>query len=880
MHFLRVLACACICLLPAAPAAAQPPAPAAASQVDGITRLVDAIQTATDKGDADALRALARPAIRPAQLSEFVQSLSFPRVTRAAIKERDRAPAGGRIRVLLEVLTERNSEGQVTTWRADVEPVGDIDGPWGIASVERLTMVSGLYRLALDATTEYEVRNLVINEPDLSLSVSSGFAFIAHTPEGATALALLGRGRMEFSPKPEPERGQVRIFSGADAVKADFDAVFVRLNPGEFDERVSKTSLTARAAVDGGHLRRATQLFEAQVPKSFQLDLNDLSTARWSLLPNGSDFVAEIMTGRFGALTYARAGAEPEDISFFDRRRHRNIAVYPSDAKLATRGRFFSEDEKLEYDITRYELETSFAPERLWVDGTARLTIRVRAPFLSTLTLRLAEPLVVRSIVSPQFGRLLHLRVVGQNNVLVGFPGAIVADTEIDLIVTYGGRLPPQSIDREAVAVQEGQGREETIQIPLEPVYAYSNRSYWYPQSPVTDYATAKMTITVPGELDVIASGTPVGPSTVLAAAPGQRGRKRFVFESAKPSRYLSVLISRFQIGASIPLKLQDEDDPVALTVAVNPRQAGKARGLSEKASDILRFYASLMADAPYGSFTLALTESDLPGGHSPAYFAMLNQPLPTSPFVWSNDPVSFPNYPSFFIAHELAHQWWGQAVGWKNYHEQWLSEGFAQYFAALYAEHERGPEQFASVLRQMRKWAIDTSPQGPVYLGYRLGHIKSDGKVFRALVYNKGAMVLHMLRRLIGDDAFYAGLRDFYATWRYQKAGTDDFRVSMEKASGHPLTRFFDRWIFDSAIPTLHFTSRVEGTDLHVRFEQKGDLFDVPVLVTVTYADGTTDDTVIAVTDQVTERTLPLKGTMRSVDVNRDNGALAEIDK
>ena len=70
------------------------------------------------------------------------------------------------------------------------------------------------------------------------------------------------------------------------------------------------------------------------------------------------------------------------------------------------------------------------------------------------------------------------------------------------------------------------------------------------------------------------------------------------------------------------------------------------------------------LADGPYDSFHAAVTEGDLPGGHSPGYFAMLNQPLPTSPFVWSNDPVSFQGYPSFFIAHELAHQWWGQAVG------------------------------------------------------------------------------------------------------------------------------------------------------------------------------------------------------------------------
>ena len=89
----------------------------------------------------------------------------------------------------------------------------------------------------------------------------------------------------------------------------------------------------------------------------------------------------------------------------------------------------------------------------------------------------------------------------------------------------------------------------------------------------------------------------------------------------------------------------------------------------------------------------MALVESDLPGGHSPAYFAVLNQPLPTTPLTWRNDPASFDSFPEFFLAHEVAHQWWGQAVGWRNYHEQWLSEGFAQYFAALYAQHQRGDE-------------------------------------------------------------------------------------------------------------------------------------------------------------------------------------------
>ena len=132
MQFLRTLACACICLLSATGGSPSAAAGSPVPQVDGITRLVAAIQKATDDGNPDAVRALARPSLSAAQLSEFVQSLTFPRVTRASVKERDRVPAGARIRVLLEILTERDIEGRVTTWRADVEPVGDIDGPWRI----------------------------------------------------------------------------------------------------------------------------------------------------------------------------------------------------------------------------------------------------------------------------------------------------------------------------------------------------------------------------------------------------------------------------------------------------------------------------------------------------------------------------------------------------------------------------------------------------------------------------------------------------------------------------------------------------------------------------------------------------------------------------
>ena len=272
--------------------------------------------------------------------------------------------------------------------------------------------------------------------------------------------------------------------------------------------------------------------------------------------------------------------------------------------------------------------------------------------------------------------------------------------------------------------------------------------------------------------------------------------------------------------------------------------------------------------------------ESDLPGGHSPAYFALLNEPAPPVTTTWRNDPAAFLGFPEFFLAHELAHQWWGQAVGWKNYHEQWLSEGFAQYFAALYAQKTRGDRVFSDMLRQFHNWSLSQSAQGPVHLGYRLGHLKSDLRVFRALVYNKGAAVLHMLRQLLGDETFFRGVRLFYEDRRYQKAGTDDLERAMEIASGRVLDRFFERWIYNATIPRLSYRSTIDGTGVTIEFEQLGDtVFDIPVTVRLVLADGRTRDVMVPVTDRQVARSIPSDTPVREVQVNRDFAALAEFD-
>ena len=853
---------------------------------NGVAALLRRFEQAIQSGDGAAYFTLLTDSADRTRARDFSSSELVPGATRAVIQERDRQPLPGTLpengySLLVDAFVEYGQRARIATWTVDVKRVGDSGGDreWAIADVTPVSSVESLYRLSVNTAKQYAAHDLKISVEDLELTLTDGSVFVVNVDQGVTGAVLMGHGVMRFHPTPETEQGQVKIFCGSETLESKFDTVYVRVHPSDFESLVGTPNLEAKT-VDPRELRRALDVFRAESPKSFVLDLGDLSRDSWSLLPGPGDFLAEVKTRRFDTLTYARSGGEAEDISLFDRKRHRNISIYASKQRTALRGRFFNEDEQADYDILDYQIEAAFSPDRQWIDGRARLRIKVRAYMLGTLTLKLADPLVVQSISSTEYGRLFGIRVKNQNSIVINLPVAAPRDKELTLTVVYAGRLEPQTPDRETLELeQRGMQEDASMLVAAEPSVLYSNRSFWYPQAPVSDYATASLRITIPANLDCVASGElEPGFPIIVPGKDSSQNRKMYAFTATKPLRYLAVIVSRFQRAETVTVAFPE--GTLNLAVEANPRQTNRGRDLAARAASIATFYESLLGDAPYPSFTIALIENDLPGGHSPGYFAALNQPLPTSTLSWRNDPVAFGAFPEFFLAHELAHQWWGQAIGWRNYHEQWISEGFAQYFAALYAQHQRGDETFADVMRQARRTAMDVTDQGPIYLGYRLGHIRGQSRVFRALVYNKSAAVLHMLRALIGDDAFFRGLRQFYRTMRFRKAGTEDVRASMEAASGRSLGRFFERWIFGSTLPRLKFSYTVDGSEVVLRVDQLGEeLFDLPLVVSLQYADRKVD-VVIPVVDRVVEKRVPLTGTLRGVDVNKDEGTLADVTK
>jgi hypothetical protein len=876
---------------PAAHVLAQTPATAAGP--DPVAVMHRALERALVGGNREAFAALFADGVARTGMRLDQDELFRPGITQAIVKERDRMPLegvapGDGYRSVIDVFMSTPTKARVLTAAMDVQrPAGGALESWRIVTLELLSSVEGIYKLRLNTSRPFAARNFVVTSEDLELVLDAGAVFQIECDDGVTGLVMVGRGTMKFSPAPAAERGQLRIFAGTESLATPFETAFVRLSPSDYAKRAARDRLVEQPA-DARQTRRAQQVFARESGKTFAVNLEDVTTERWHLLPPADDFVAEIETRRFDTLTYSRSSVQAEDVSLYQRDQKRTIALYASAAKIAARGRFYSDDASREYDVLDYTIDVSVVPERSYIEARARMQLRVRSTSVSTVMLRLEEGLAVKDVTSVEYGPLLHLRVRGQNALLVSLPRVAPQDSDLTLIIRYAGQVDSQELDVDTVAVLPDPQEQTLPSALIEPHFLLSSRVVWYPQNPVSDYATGTLRVTVPSGYRVIASGAPVPSDNVVSLRDlvAQGGGVPFTFRADQPLRYMGFAVSRFVRAEERQVTVDTgrpgaDIDAVTLTIETQPRLQGRARQLATQAQNILAFYSSLIGEAPFPAMTIGLVESETPGGHSPGYFVLLNDPVPNSNVSWRADPASFDSFPEFFIAHELAHQWWGQAIGWKNYHEQWLSEGFAQYFAALWAQRSRGDRVFSDMLRQFRRWSLADSDQGPVHLGYRLGHIKSDLRVYRAVVYNKGAAVLHMLRRLVGDEAFFAGLRRFYEDRRFQKAGTDDFERAIEAETGRNLDRFFERWIYGTGIPRLSYHTAVSGNVATVTFEQRGDtVFDLPVTVTVTGTDGRTREFVVEVNEASVTRTLQHDRPIRQVQVNRDNAALAEFDE
>ncbi len=194
-------------------------------------------------------------------------------------------------------------------------------------------------------------------------------------------------------------------------------------------------------------------------------------------------------------------------------------------------------------------------------------------------------------------------------------------------------------------------------------------------------------------------------------------------------------------------------------------------------------------------------------------------------------------------VVHEVAHQWWGNAVTERDWDDVWLSEGFATYFTLLYTEQFDGRDAFVRDLqsRRTRILALEkTSPDTPV-IHRNLAEMR---QVLNQFVYQKGGWTLHMLRYTVGTDRFWDGIRDYYRRYQNQNASTDEFRQVMERASGTDLRWFFSQWLNRSGVPALSGTWTYDAAAKQIVVELKqthaGDPYRLPLDIGVSMSTTT----------------------------------------
>ena len=184
-------------------------------------------------------------------------------------------------------------------------------------------------------------------------------------------------------------------------------------------------------------------------------------------------------------------------------------------------------------------------------------------------------------------------------------------------------------------------------------------------------------------------------------------------------------------------------------------------------------------------------------------------------------------------VAHEIAHQWFGDSVTEEDWDDVWLSEGFATYFTLLCTEHYEGRDMFVAGLKKSREVVFATEKKHPG-VAVRHNNLSDMKKVLNALVYQKGGWTLHMLRGQIGTDKFWAGIRDYYRRYRDGNASTDDFRRVMEEDSGADLGWFFDQWLNRAGSPVLEgdwrYDSGVKKIVIELAQRQEGDAYRLPL--------------------------------------------------
>ncbi len=376
------------------------------------------------------------------------------------------------------------------------------------------------------------------------------------------------------------------------------------------------------------------------------------------------------------------------------------------------------------------------------------------------------------------------------------------------------------------------------------------------------DKAMCEFIVTAPAHYQVVSNGLKIEESDLT------NGNRITHWKQSVPiASWLYVLgVARFAV------QYVDQFDHKSIETWVYYQDRDKGfYDFAEPTKQVLEFYSAYVG--PFAYERLANIQSNSVSGGMEAASAILyseTSVVGDRNERWRN-----------VVIHEIAHQWFGNAVTESDWDDVWLSEGFATYFTLLFIEHAYGRDAFMTGLNDSKKRVDAFHAKNP---NYRIVHdnLQDMDQVTSSHTYQKGSWILHMLRGVVGTENFWKGIRSYYGKYMNGNATTADFRKEMEEASGMDLKVFFDQWLYKAGAMKYNGSWQYDEKKKAIRItldqvQTDGSLFKMPVQIAIYPSNGKKFTTTLQVNEKKNEFSIPLDTAPLNVILDPDGWILMD---
>ena len=510
------------------------------------------------------------------------------------------------------------------------------------------------------------------------------------------------------------------------------------------------------------------------------------------------------------------------------------------------------------FDALHYDIHLTLPLAGAVIAGTTEITLAVAGNAPDTLALDFTGLAVTSVRIDGVAARFVH----EAGKLRIPLPGSPAGrDRTLRIAVDYTGTPDDGLIIRDNVHGQRS-------------VFAdnWPNRArFWFPSLDYpSDKATASITVLAPPGWDVVANGTRDGePSTVQLRDGSARRQVRWKMDTPISPYNMVIGAADFRIQ-TIGRPCFAAGRCVDVTTWIFPESAARAAPSFRRAAEIIEYFSQLIAPFPYQKLAHVQSSTQFGGMENATAIFYDEKPLASGQNI------------ELTVAHETAHQWFGDAVTEAQWRDLWLSEGFATYFAALFVEHADGAAAFHQLLEDERRRVV-----APEHTGVAI--VAADAQdLFKLLNienYDKGSWVLHMLRGMLGDERFFDGIRRYYREHENGTATTADLQHAMETVSGINLEPFFDQWLLHPGFPRFRVSSQWDTgqrlATVVVEQVQPGSwpTFTLPLTIELTTASATIRRR-IDMDERIERFTVPLDSPPVRIVVDPDGWVLKDIER